>query len=116
MNKNIQLLIEATPYPDESATSYLLRTAELNGHTSVYQLFGKEKFSFLNKLAPNYTFIDKQRFRYVLQTLNLNPDYINLAFDRDKSTSRAPRIYRNVIIDLSLFKSKSHSYCPQCLK
>lgn len=87
MNKNIQLLIEATPYPDESATSYLLRTAELNGHTSVYQLFGKEKFSFLTKLAPNYTFIDKQRFKYVLETLNLNPDYINLAFDRDKSTS-----------------------------
>lgn len=116
MNKNIQLLIEATPYPDESATSYLLRTAELNGHTSVYQLFGKEKFSFLTKLAPNYTFIDKQRFKYVLETLNLNPDYINLAFDRDKSTSRAPRIYRNVIIDLSLFKSKGHSYCPQCLK
>lgn len=49
MNKNIRLLIEATPYPDESATSYLLRTAELNGHTSVYQLFGKEKFSFLSK-------------------------------------------------------------------
>lgn len=116
MNKNIRLLIEATPYPDESATSYLLRTAELNGHTSVYQLFGKEKFSFLTKLAPNYTFIDKQRFKYVLQTLNLNPDYIALAFDRDKSTSKAPRIYRNVIIDLSLFKSKSHSYCPQCLK
>lgn len=116
MNKNIQLLIEAMPYPDESAKSYLLRTAELNGHTSVYQLFGKEKFSFLTKLAPNYTFIDKQRFKYVLETLNLNPDYINLAFDRYKSTSRAPRIYRNVIINLSLFKSKSHSYCPQCLK
>lgn len=116
MNKNIQLLIEAKPYPDESATSYLLRTAELNGHTSVYQLFGKEKFSFLTKLAPNYTFIDQKRFKYVLQTLNLNPDYIVLAFDRDKSTSRAPRIYRNVIIDLNLFKSKSHSYCPQCLK
>ncbi len=116
MNKKIQLLIEAMPYPDESATSYLLRTAELNGHTSVYQLFGKEKFNFLTKLAPNYTFIDKQRFKYVLETLNLNPDYINLAFDRDKSTSRAPRIYRNVIIDLSLFKSKGHSYCPQCLK
>lgn len=116
MNKNIRLLIEATPYPDESATSYLLRTAELNGHSSVYQLFGKEKFSFLIKLAPNYTFIDKQRFKYVLQTLNLTPDYINLAFDRDTLTSRAPRIYRNVIIDLSLFKSKSHSYCPQCLK
>lgn len=116
MNKNIRLLIEATPYPDESATSYLLRTAELNGHTSVYQLLGKEKFSFLSKLAPNYTFIDKQRFKYVLQTLNLYPEYITLAFDRYKSTSRAPRIYRNVIIDLNLFKSKSHSYCPQCLK
>lgn len=116
MNKNIQLLIEAKPYPDESATSYLLRTAELNGHTSVYQLFGKEKFRFLTKLAPNYTFIDQKRFKYVLQTLNLNPDYIVLAFDRDKSTSRAPRIYRNVIINLNLFKSKSHSYCPQCLK
>lgn len=116
MNKNKRLLIEATPYPDESATSYLLRTAELNGHTSIYQLFGKEKFSFLTKLAPNYTFIDQKRFKHVLQTLNLNSDYITLSFDRDKSTSRAPRIYRNVIIDLRLFKSKGHSYCPQCLK
>ena len=71
MNKNIRLLIEATPYPDESATSYLLRTAELNGHTSVYQLFGKEKFSFLTKLAPNYTFMDQHRFKHVLQTLSL---------------------------------------------
>jgi hypothetical protein len=116
MNKNKRLLIEATPYPDESATSYLLRTAELNGHTSVYQLFGKEKFSFLTKLAPNYTFVDQKRFKYVLDTLSLNPDYITLSFDRNKSTSRSPRIYRNVIIDLSLFKSKGHSYCPQCLK
>lgn len=116
MNKNNRLLIEATPYPDESATSYLIRTAELNGHTSVYQLFGKEKFSFFTKLAPNYTFLDQKRFKYVLDTLSLNPDYITLAFDRNKSTSRSPRIYRNVIIDLSLFKTKGHSYCPKCLK
>lgn len=116
MNKDIRLLIEAKPYPDESATSYLLRTAELNGHASVYQLFGKEKFSFMTKLSPNYSLIDQKRFKYVLQTLNLNPDYITLAFNRYKSTSRAPRIYRNVIIDLNLFKSKGHSYCPQCLK
>ncbi|RZG43277.1 TniQ family protein [Acinetobacter wuhouensis] len=115
MNNKIQLLIEATPYPDESATSYLLRTAELNGHTSVYQLFGKEKFSFLSKSSPNYTFVDTNRFRYALQTLNLNPDYIDLAFERDRSTSRAPRKYRNVYIDRHLFKSKSYSYCPQCL-
>ncbi|RKG29041.1 TniQ family protein [Acinetobacter tianfuensis] len=116
MSKNIGLLMEATPYPDESATSYLLRTAELNGHTSVYQLFGKEKFSFLSKSSPNYTFVDTNRFRYALQTLNLNPDYIDLAFERDKSTSRAPRKYRNVNVDHNLFKSQSYSYCPQCLK
>lgn len=112
----MRLLIEATPYPDESATSYLLRTAELNGHTSVYQLFGKEKFSFLSKSSPNYTFIDTNRFRLALQALSLNPHYIDLAFERDKSTSRAPKKYRNVNIDRNLFKSKSYSYCPQCLK
>ncbi len=116
MNNKIQLLIEATPYPDESATSYLLRTAELNGHTSVYQLFGKERFRFLSKSSPNYTFIDKNRFRLALQALSLNPHYIDLAFGRDKSTSRAPKKYRNMNINHRLFKSKSYSYCPECLK
>ncbi|MFX5366543.1 hypothetical protein ABTD05_19545, partial [Acinetobacter baumannii] len=76
---NKGLLIQPIPYEDESAASYLLRAAQLNMHSSVYTLIGKENFAYLTKQAPNCDLTDLPRFKFALQVLGINSSYQNVA-------------------------------------
>lgn len=109
------LLIQAIPYDGESAASFLLRTAQLNGHSSVYQLFGKERFNYLAKNAPNCDLTDFPRFKFALQILNINTDYQKLAFRRCGPTSRSPKKWGELEISEKLLEVHKLSYCPICL-
>ncbi|WP_288390320.1 TniQ family protein [uncultured Acinetobacter sp.] len=109
------LLIEPIPYQGESADSFLLRVAQLNRHSSVYNLFGKDQFKFLAKQAPNCDLTDLPRFKYALQLLNLDATYEQLAFEKVGPTSRSARKWGNIEINNKLLKSAPHSYCPLCL-
>lgn len=109
------LLVQAIPYDDETSASFLLRTAQLNGHSSVYQLFGKERFEHLTKNTPNCDLTDLPRFKLALDVLNINIDYEKLVLAKVGPTSRSPRKWGELSIDDNLLKLQEFSYCPKCL-
>ncbi|ALH94240.1 hypothetical protein [Acinetobacter equi] len=76
------LLIQAIPHEDESPMSFLLRTAELNAHSSIFNLIGKEKYKSIIRQSLNYHISDMKRFTQVLEVLNLDSSYKFLAFER----------------------------------
>ncbi|MCH7333988.1 TniQ family protein [Acinetobacter modestus] len=110
------LLIQPIPYDGETAASYLLRAAELNKHSSVYTLIGKENFSYLTKQAHNCELTDLPRFKFALEVLGLDPSYQHLAIARINPTNRSPRRWGKLLVNENLLKLREFSFCPQCLE
>lgn len=110
------LLIQPIPYDGETAASYLLRAAELNKHSSVSNLIGKENFSYLTKQAHNCELTDLPRFKFALEVLGLDPSYQHLALARINPTNRSPRRWGKLLVNENLLKLREFSFCPQCLE
>ena len=109
------LLIKPIPYPEESAASFLLRAAQQNKHSSVYNMLGMENINFLAKQAPHCFLTELPRFRYALQVLDLDPAFESLALETTKPTNSSARKWGKLEVDYKLFKSHEYSYCPKCL-
>lgn len=109
------LLIQAIPYDDESPISFLLRTAELNAHSSIFNLVGKENYQSIIKKSLNYHLADDVRFSLVLNALNIDSEYACLAFERSGPTNRSPRIIGAIEVPHELFELDNIRYCPLCL-
>ena len=109
------LLIKPIPYPEESAASFLLRAAQQNNHSSIYNMLGIKNIQFLAEQAPNCFLYELPRFKYVLQVLDLDPTFASLALERDKPTMCSARKWGKLKIDCKLFKPHEYSYCPKCL-
>jgi hypothetical protein len=112
---NKSLLIQPIPFEEETAASYLLRTAQLNRHSSVNTLIGKENYSYLTKQAPNCDLTDLPRFKFALQILDLDPSYQHLALERVGPTNRSPRKWGELRVYENLLRLREFSFCPQCL-
>ncbi|MGP2362920.1 TniQ family protein [Acinetobacter junii] len=112
---NKSLLIQPIPFEEETAASYLLRTAQLNMHSSVNTLIGKENYSYLTKQAPNCDLTDLPRFKFALQVLDLDPSYQHLALERVGPTNRSPRKWGELKVYENLLRLPEFSFCPQCL-
>ncbi|MFW1859396.1 TniQ family protein [Acinetobacter defluvii] len=109
------LLIQAIPYEDESPISFLLRTAKLNAHSSIFNLVGKENYQSIIKKSLNYHLADHVRFSLVLNALNIDNDYLCLAFERSGPTNRSPRTIGAIEVPHELFELDNIRYCPICL-
>ncbi|MEQ1370276.1 TniQ family protein [Acinetobacter schindleri] len=109
------LLMQATPYEDESPMSFLLRTAELNAHSSIFNLIGKEKYKSIIRHSLNYHITDMTRFILVLKALNLDSSYKFLAFERSQPTYRSPIIIGAIEVPYELIELEDLRYCPICL-
>lgn len=109
------LLIQAIPYEDESPISFLLRTAKLNAHSSIFNLVGKENYQFIIKKSLNYQLADDVRFNLVLNALNIDSEYACLAFKRSGPTNRSPRTIGAIEVPHELFELDNIRYCPICL-
>lgn len=109
------LLMQAMPYEDESPMSFLLRTAELNAHSSIFNLIGKEKYQSIIRHSLNYHITDMTRFTLVLKALNLDNSYKFLAFERSKPTYRSPIIIGAIKVPYELIELEDLRYCPICL-
>jgi len=109
------LLIQAIPYEDESPMSFLLRTAELNAHSSIFNLIGKEKYKSIIRHSLNYHITDMTRFILVLKALNLDSSYKFLAFERSQPTYRSPIIIGAIEVPYELIELEYLRYCPICL-
>lgn len=111
---NKSLLIQPIPFEEETAASYLLRTAQLNRHSSVNTLIGKENYSYLAKQAPNCDLTDLPRFKFALQVLDLDSSYQHLALERVGPTNRSPRKWGELKVNENLLRLREFSFCPQC--
>ena len=109
------LLIQAIPYEDESPISFLLRTAKLNAHSSIFNLVGKENYQSIIKKSLNYHLADDVRFSLVLNALNIDSEYACLAFERSGPTNRSPRTIGAIEVPHELFELDNIRYCPICL-
>lgn len=109
------LLIQAIPYEDESPISFLLRTAKLNAHSSIFNLVGKENYQSIIKKSLNYHLADDVRFGLVLNALNIDSEYACLAFERSGPTNRSPRTIGAIEVPHELFELDNIRYCPICL-
>ncbi|ENV44917.1 TniQ family protein [Acinetobacter schindleri] len=109
------LLIQAIPYEDESPISFLLRTAKLNAHSSIFNLIGKENYQSIIKKSLNYHLADDVRFSLVLNALNIDSEYACLAFERSGPTNRSPRTIGAIEVPHELFELDNIRYCPICL-
>lgn len=109
------LLIQAIPHEDESPMSFLLRTAELNAHSSIFNLIGKEKYKSIIRQSLNYHISDMKRFTQVLEVLNLDGSYKFLAFERSRPTNRSPIMIGTIEVPHELLELEGLRYCPTCL-
>lgn len=109
------LLIQAIPHEDESPMSFLLRTAELNAHSSIFNLIGKEKYKSIIRQSLNYHISDMKRFTQVLEALNLDNSYKFLAFERSRPTNRSPIMIGTIEVPHELLELEGLRYCPTCL-
>ncbi|WOE42358.1 TniQ family protein [Acinetobacter chinensis] len=109
------LLIQAIPHEDESPMSFLLRTAELNAHSSIFNLIGKEKYKSIIRQSLNYHISDMKRFTQVLGVLNLDSSYKFLAFERSRPTNRSPIMIGTIEVPHELLELEGLRYCPTCL-
>ena len=109
------LLIQAIPHEDESPMSFLLRTAELNAHSSIFNLIGKEKYKSIIRQSLNYHISDMKRFTQVLEALNLDSSYKFLAFERSRPTNRSPIMIGTIEVPHELLELEGLRYCPTCL-
>ena len=109
------LLIQAIPHEDESPMSFLLRTAELNAHSSIFNLIGKEKYKSIIRQSLNYHISDMKRFTQVLEVLNLDSSYKFLAFERSRPTNRSPIMIGTIEVPHELLELEGLRYCPTCL-
>lgn len=109
------LLIQAIPHEDESPMSFLLRTAELNAHSSIFNLIGKVKYKSIIRQSLNYHISDMKRFTQVLEALNLDSSYKFLAFERSRPTNRSPIMIGTIEVPHELLELEGLRYCPTCL-
>jgi len=113
--KNIQLPNRPIPYRDESAASILIRTAEENGHVSVYQLLSGTGIK-INETTLMACLIDPARYQQIIRTLGLGDDAAARPLDRIGSLKYAPRRYGSVAIPAFAFRrDDARVFCPQCL-
>ena len=93
------LLIKPIPYPEESAASFLLRAAQQNEHSSVYNMLGIRNLQFLAQQAPNCFLTELPRFKYALQVLDLDPVFEHLALEKTKPTQSSARKWGKLKVD-----------------
>lgn len=106
--------VRPLPYPDESPASILMRAAEANGHSSVFQLVSQvQRLSSLESLVASYT--DIERFQGMTTALGLGPEAAQLVWQRTGPTRRSPRLYAGMAVPEVFFREDGTVFCPRCL-
>lgn len=107
--------VRPIPYDDESPASLLIRAAEANGHTSVFQLLSQVR-AISSKEAWVAYWTDSQRYRQLVHDLGFGVEAASLVWLRAGPTSRSPRLYRGRSMAESLFTTDCTRFCPRCLE
>lgn len=115
MTTSQPLLVRPIPYPDESASSLLIRAAELNGHASIGSLLMGSAMRIDHSHIVHLT-THQTGFQSLLNRLGLNLEYTNLAFKLSRPTARSARYWGNIEIPPQLFHTDIQVFCPLCLR
>ncbi|MGQ5525341.1 TniQ family protein [Chitinimonas sp. PSY-7] len=112
--KTYPVPVRPIPHDDESPASLLIRTAEANGHASVFQLLSQIRaVSSQESLIAHWA--DPKRYRQLVRALGLGEHAANLTWLRAGPTARSPRLFRALPVAESLFTLDGTRFCPLCL-
>jgi len=103
-------------FDDETAASVLIRAAEANGHTNVYQLLSGTGIK-INEPSLKACLIDRERYRHLVRAVGFNDDTATRAFKRVDDSRNSPRHYGTITIpDRCFRRDDASTFCAQCLK
>ena len=103
-------------FSDETAASVLIRAAEANGHTSVYQLLSGTGIK-INELSLKACLVDPLRYRQIIRAIGLGEDAAARALERTGTSRNSPRRYRSMtIMDQCFRRNDASAFCSQCLE
>ncbi|MBD8544471.1 TniQ family protein [Oxalobacteraceae sp. CFBP 8761] len=110
------LLFRPLPFKDETPASILIRAAQENGHSSVYQLLSGTDVLFCEERL-RATLVDPIQFALLIKNLGLVDEVAGLSLARVGSSPRAARQYRSAIIPNHYFRRyDARAFCAACLR
>lgn len=102
-------------FDDETGASVLIRTAEANGHTTVYQLLSGTGIK-INELSLKACLLDPERYRQITRAIGLGEGAAARAIERVGTARNSPRRYGSMtILDQCFRRDEASVFCSQCL-
>lgn len=114
MNRT-QLPNRPIAFDDETPASILIRAAEENGHTSVYQLLSGTGIE-INELSFKSCLIDPPRYKTLIEAIGLDTDATALPLERLSESKCSPRRYRCLNMPNNFFRPDASAFCSACLE
>ena len=112
--ESINLPVKPIPFPDESAASLLIRSAQANGHESVHRLFTLA-LNREDKFINHGDLHDQTRFYVMVKLLGFNLSQ-GLVYPKLISTNFSDIVINDVQYPQSFFRKDGIAYCPDCIR
>ncbi|WP_049629332.1 TniQ family protein [Cellvibrio sp. pealriver] len=112
--ESINLPVKPIPFPDESAASLLIRSAQANGHESVHRLFTLA-LDREDKFINHGDLHDQTRFNDLIKLLGFSLSH-ELVYPKLISTNFSDIVINDVQYPQSFFRKDGIAYCPDCIR
>lgn len=112
--KKLTLSHTPIPFDDEFLASFLLRASYSNGYQSPKQMLNSAGIS-IYKLSYDSIFTDENKFKQIIERLDLSYDLLELVIKKVPPTSQYFLWNNNQIIQPKLLTIGLNKFCPICL-
>lgn len=102
-------------FADETAASILIRTAQENGHTNIYQLLSGTGIE-INESSFTSCLIDPKRYKIIIKAIGLGEDAETLIIGKISDSKYAHRRYQFLDIPKNCFRPDASAFCSACLQ
>lgn len=113
--KKLTLSHMPIPFNDEFLASFLLRASYSNGYQSPKQMLNSAGI-LVYQLSYESIFTDEDKFKKVIEHLELSTDLINLVIKKVPPTSQYYFWQHNQLIPIQLIEIGLNKFCPTCLQ
>ena len=112
--KKLTLSHTPIPFDDEFLASFLLRASYSNGYQSPKQMLNSAGIP-VYKLSYDSVFTDENKFKQIIEHLDLSYDLLELVIKKVPPTSQYFFWNNNQIIQPKLLSIGLNKFCPICL-
>ncbi|WP_228716520.1 TniQ family protein [Acinetobacter defluvii] len=112
--KKLTLSHTPIPFDDEFLASFLLRASYSNGYQSPKQMLNSVRIP-VYKLSYDSIFTDENKFKQIIERLDLSYDLLELVIKKVPPTSQYFFWNENQIIQPKLLTIGLNKFCPICL-